>query len=270
MSTCLLTGAGSGIGRATAKAFHDAGWTVHATDVDADRLAELDCPTHEMDVTDGAEVGAVVDRVLGLEGGIDCLVNNAGVAQMGPVEDVPVDRVRRQFDVNVHGGIRCTQAVLPAMREAGGGTIVTVGSVQGRVSTPGWGAYTASKHALEGLTDVLRTEVAGAGVDVVLLEPAWVDTNFADAAADSLDGVARTDAYDDVYRSIEDGRLLDGGLLAVSPVRVGERIREVAETEDPKPGYTVGLPARLVLLTRLLPDRLQDATQRLAIRWFGR
>ncbi|WP_018257482.1 SDR family oxidoreductase [Halomicrobium katesii] len=272
MPTVLLTGAASGIGRATAESFLDNGWTVYATDIDADGLDELareGCHTEVLDVTDDAAVEAVVERVETDSGGIDCLVNNAGYGQMGPVEDVPIDRMRAQFDVNYWGAIRCTKAVLAGMRERGGGTVVTVASVMGQVASPGWGAYAGSKHALEGTSDALRVEVATEGIDVVLVEPAWVRTGFADRVHDRLAGFDRTGCYERIYESLEGNGVVGGGPLSVTPDRVANRIVAAAESSDPVARYTVGLGARAIVLSGLLPDAVRDYIQRLLIRRFS-
>lgn len=266
MKTVLVTGGASGIGRATARRFAAADWRVYATDVDADGLADLDgCRLTRLDVTDRTSVGAVADRIEREAGGLDCVVAAAGYGQLGPLEDLPVGRLRRQFDVNVHGTLRTVQATLPLLRGADG-TVVVLSSSHGRLTTPGWGAYAASKHAVEGLCDTLRMEVADQGVDVVLLEPAWVDTGFAGASDDSLTGFDRSSRYADVYDALDDGLLVDGGPLAVSPEAVARRVETIATTESPRARYTVGWPGRLVLATRWLPQPIQDWTQRVTVR----
>ena len=268
METLLVTGAASGIGNATVGEFAAAGWEVYATDVDEaglEPLADEGCRTRRMDVTDRDEIRATVTEIVEDAGGIDCLLNNAGYGQMGPVEDVPMERMRAQFDVNYWGPVRCVKAVLPVMREQGDGTIINVASVQGRVSSPGWGPYAGSKHALEGLSDSLRVEVADQGVDVVLLEPAWVSTGFADRVAESITGFDRTACYADVYDSLDGTDVVDGGPLTISPERVAATVLAIAESDDPDARYTVGLSATLVVLSRLLPDPIRDRTQNLMI-----
>jgi len=268
MPTALLTGAASGIGRATATTLADAGWDVYATDVDTDGLDDLTasgCQTAHVDVTDRSSIDAVVDRITAETGRLDCLINNAGYGQMGPVEDVPIERMQAQFDVNYWGPIRCCKAVLPVLREQGGGTIVNVASVQGRVASPGWGTYAGSKHALEGMSDSLRIEVARQGIDVVLLEPAWVETGFADGVAEWLTGFDRTDCYDRLYDALDGTDVVGGGPLSVSPDQVARKLLAIAEADDPKARYTVGLSGRFVLLGGLLPDRLYDRIQQFMI-----
>ena len=285
----LVTGAASGIGHATARRLSSAGWRVYATDVrhDADELAalaEAGCETARLDVTDPWAVRAVVDRIETEAGGIDCLVNNAGVGTWGPVEET-VDDARDVFDVNVHGTLAVTRAVLPGMRARNRGRIVTVTSVLGRTTPPGLGVYAASKHALESLTDALRREVRGFGVDVVAVQPGWVRTSFATHARGTDDGgngegssgnggEEPEQSSDDVagdrpaargsaaYRRVRalDERLgfLEGGRLAVEPERVAAVVREAAEADDPRTRYPVGTAARLLVATRLLPTPVVD------------
>jgi NAD(P)-dependent dehydrogenase (short-subunit alcohol dehydrogenase family) len=265
MPTALLTGAASGIGRATATALVDAGWDVYATDVDADGLDDLGprgCRTARVDVTDRSSIDAVVERITDETGRIDCLINNAGYGQMGPVEDVPIERMQAQFDVNYWGTIRCTKAVLPVMREQGDGTICNVSSVQGRVTSPGWGAYAGSKHALEGTSDALRVEVAEQGVDVVLVEPAWVETGFVGGVAERLTGFDRTDCYERLYDALDGTDVVDGGWLAIPPERVARQLVAIAEADDPDARYAVGLPGKFVVVAGLLPDWFADRVQR--------
>ncbi|MFB6150795.1 MAG: SDR family NAD(P)-dependent oxidoreductase [Haloarculaceae archaeon] len=268
--TALITGTSSGVGRATAAEFLRREWTVYATARDADDVADLadaGCKTAELDVTDGDAVERVVDRVLDETGRIDCLVNNAGYAQYGAIEDIPVDALGDQFDVNVYGPHRLTRAVLPSMRERGTGTVVNVSSVQGRIATAGGGAYAGSKHALEAMSDALRNEVDEHGVDVVLVEPGPVRTAFGDRADDQLARLERSGAYESLYALIEDTSVLaSGGDTGVHPSAVAAVVADAACTSDPDPRYPVGRTARLTLAARHLPDRWRDAAYRL-VRW---
>ncbi|WP_424019648.1 SDR family oxidoreductase [Halorientalis pallida] len=267
--TVLITGASSGIGRATAQTFDEEGWTVYATARDTDDiedLAEAGCETQELDVTEPEHVEAAVERVIEDAGRLDCLVNNAGYAQFGPLEDVPTDRVHDQFDVNVYGPHRLIREALPHMREQGEGTIVNVSSVAGRIATPGMGVYNGSKFALEGLTDALRGEVDDYGVDAVLIEPGPVDTNFDERADEELEnGTERSGAYDSIYAFYEEGQTFGGtSALAVPPTDVAETILEAACSPDPDPRYPVGQLAKYSSLLRFVPDRFRDGFYRLA------
>ncbi|WP_136718139.1 SDR family oxidoreductase [Halorientalis salina] len=269
--TVLITGSSSGIGRATAEAFLDADWTVYATARDTDDIADLaeaGAKTQELDVTDEDEIEAAVDRVIEDDDRLDCLVNNAGYGQFGAVEDVPVEELHAQFDVNVYGPHRLARAALPHMREQGEGTIVNISSVAGRISTPGMGVYSGSKFALEGISDALRSEVESHGVDVVLVEPGPVSTNFEDRANEQLDEAPeRSGAYDALYEFYEEQQTVGGAsALAVEPERVADVIVEAACSPNPDPRYPVGTFARIALLSRFAPDRIRDAVFRLANR----
>jgi len=256
--TVLVTGGSAGIGRATVERFLDDGWTVYATSRDPDGV-DLDCPVLELDVTDADAVRRVRDRVLEEAGGLDCLVNNAGYAQYGPVEDVPTDRLQAQFDVNVYGPHRLLRAFLPTMREQGSGTVVNVSSVSGRLATPGYGAYAGSKFALEALSDALRPELAPLGVDVVLVEPGPVATGFRERATDTLAETEHRPAYGWVYDFFEDREAVDlDAPLAVGPDDVAATVHDAASVSNPDARYPVGWQARLLLAGRLIPDRLRD------------
>jgi NAD(P)-dependent dehydrogenase (short-subunit alcohol dehydrogenase family) len=267
--TVLITGASSGIGRATARLFAEEGWTVYATAREESDVAGLDgCRTDTLDVTSGGDVDRVVDRAIDETGRVDCLVNSAGYGQYGPLEDVPTDHLHRQFDVNVYGPQRLTRAVLPHMRDRGAGTIVNLSSVSGRVATPGSGAYSASKFALEAMSDALRGEVDRFGVDVVVVEPGPVETDFRDRATEELGtGLERRPDYEWVYDLVEDAGLLAGGPpLAVPPEEVAAVVHDAASVTDPDPRYPVGRVAKYLLYTRFLPDRLRDGVYRLVGR----
>jgi NAD(P)-dependent dehydrogenase (short-subunit alcohol dehydrogenase family) len=262
--TALVTGSSSGIGRATVEALLDNEWRVYATARDPDDVADLgdrtDCVTARLDVTEGNNVEQVVARMIDEEGRIDCLVNNAGYGQFGPLEDVPVGRARRQYEVNVHGPHRLIRAVLPHMRERADGTIVNVSSVAGRVSFPGGGVYCGSKFALEAMSDALRAEVRSKGVDVVIVEPGPVSTNFTDRAETEVEGVERSGAYDSFYSAFSDASLFgDDGPTTVTPERVASDVLNAASATKPRARYPVGTPARLGVLGRFVPDQLRDS-----------
>jgi NAD(P)-dependent dehydrogenase (short-subunit alcohol dehydrogenase family) len=266
----LITGCSSGVGRATAEAFLEEEWTVYATarnPADVEALGERGCELATLDVTDDGDVERVVGRVLEEEGRLDCLVNNAGYAQFGAAEDVPLESVRRQFEVNTFGPHRLTREVLPHMRERGDGTVVNVSSAAGRLAFPGAGAYCGSKFALEAMTDALRAEVADLGVDAVLVEPGPVETQFDERAASELETLDRTDAYESLYDVYDDAGLVGGGgLAAVEPEAVADVVVNAASATQPRARYPVGPVGRLASLARLLPDGLRDAAFSLRAR----
>ena len=257
--TVLVTGCSSGIGRATVEAFREEGWTVYATARDTDDLSEFQgrdgCRVAELDVTVASDVDRVVERVIDETERIDCLVNNAGYGQLGPVEDVPTERVVRQYDVNLYGPLRLIRRVLPEMRRRGDGTIVNVTSVAARVPFPGGGVYAGSKAALSATGEALRAEVAAEGIDVVAVEPGPVETAFDDRATSETADLDRTAAYDGVYELFEDlDAVGGGGPLAVPPEAVATEICEAAVSTDPATRYPVGPVARAATFAGVLPQ----------------
>ncbi|WP_049921160.1 SDR family oxidoreductase [Halopiger djelfimassiliensis] len=272
--TVLITGCASGIGTETARAFDERGWTVYATDPDRDdleALAELGCETATLDVTDAEQVDTVVERIDDETGRLDCLVNNAGYGQIGPVEEVPTEAVERQFDVNTFGQHRLIRAALPIMRRQGHGRIVNISSVYGRTFFPGQGAYTASKWAIEGLSDALRVEVSDHGIDVVLIEPGPVETNFGNRALAETDRLEETGAYDWFYRLFDedryDRRFLDKAVGYIQPERVADVIVDAVHAKNPDARYVVGPWKYQLWLGSLVPtavrDRLFETVKRL-------
>jgi NADP-dependent 3-hydroxy acid dehydrogenase YdfG len=169
--TVLITGCSSGIGRATAQVLASNGFDVYATARRTESIADLEaagCKTLALDVTSEESMAAAVAAI---PQGIDALVNNAGIQEVGAIESVPMDRVRGLFETNVFGPVRLAQLVLPQMRERGAGTILTVGSMNGKFTWPGTGYYCGTKHALEAISDALRYETRPFGVRTVLVEP---------------------------------------------------------------------------------------------------
>jgi len=207
----LITGCSSGIGEATARRLAAGGWTVYATArrLEAiEHLKDAGCHTLALDVTDEASMRAAVEEVERTQGAVGVLVNNAGYSQGGAIEQVPLDAVRRQFETNVFGPIALTQLVLPGMREQRWGKVVNIGSMGGRLTFPGAGIYHATKYSLEAISDALRFEVRGFGVDVVLIEPGLITTEFAATAVAKAGetgeaGEAGKTAADDPYAEFD-------------------------------------------------------------------
>lgn len=269
MERCaLITGCSSGIGRATALAFIDEEWDVVATardEADVVDLADRGCVTAELDVTDPTAVHDVVESTVDKRGRIDCLVNNAGYSQVGALEDVPASRLHRQFDVNVYGPHRMTRAVLPHMRRREDGTIVNISSVQGRISLPGTGPYAASKFALEAMSDALRAEVDPHGIDVVVIEPGPVATEFKRRAGREVETIEHSHAYEDLYGLIEDWRAL-GDAGSVSPTTVADAIVNAASATDPEPRYVIGSIGAVGSIARFVPGSVRDSLYRLLLK----
>ena len=261
----LITGCSSGIGWATAERLARGGWTVYATARDVEAVAPLEalgCRLLPLDVTEEDSMRAAVEEVERMEGAVGVLVNNAGYSQSGAVEEVPMEKVRRQFETNVFGLVRLCQLALPGMRRQGFGRIVNLSSMGGRLTFPGGGFYHASKYAVEALSDALRFEVRGFGVEVVVVEPGLISTGFARTAVGSMGqgdgpyasfdaGVART-----TRENYERGPL---AALGGGPEAVAETIERAISAGRPRARYTVTPSARvLISARRLLPDRAWD------------
>lgn len=265
-STVLITGCSSGIGNATARAFVEAGWEVYATAPDPSALADLEaagCHTAKLDVTDPGDAEVVAERIVGEQGRIDCLVNNAGYGQLGPLEELSTELLREQFEVNCFGAHRIARAVLPHMREQGSGLIVNTSSVYGRTVMLGQGAYAGSKWALESLSDVLRVELSDHGIDVVAIEPGPVETDFGERALEEIGKLDRTGAYGWFYRLFDaekyDRRFIDRGIGYIQPEDVADVVVEIAESDDRPRRRIVGPWKYLVWLGYVVPDAVRDA-----------
>jgi NAD(P)-dependent dehydrogenase (short-subunit alcohol dehydrogenase family) len=264
----LITGCSSGIGRATAELLAREGWNVYATARKPETLAELEkhgCKTLALDVTDEASMAAAVRTVESAEGAVGVLINNAGYSQSGAVESVPIEQVRRQFETNVFGLIRMCQLVLPGMRGQHWGRIVNLSSMGGRLTFPGGGMYHATKYAVEAVSDALRFEVRGFGVEVIIVEPGLIVTNFGETAAGSVgDADGPYASFNrDVARATE--HVYKGPLskLGGGPEVVAKTIAGALNADRPKTRYPVTASARVMIgQRRLMPDRVWDLLMR--------
>ncbi len=261
----LITGCSTGIGRATALRLASAGWTVYATARQPSSLTELEaagCRIMALDVTDEASMEAAVAAV---EKPLGALVNNAGYSQSGALETLPMESVRRQFETNVFGLLRLTQLVLPQMREAGAGRIVNLSSMGGRLTFPGGGAYHATKYAVEALSDALRVEVAPFGIDVIVVEPGLIKTEFGETAASQVgDGEGPYAAFNASVASATRG-VYEGpaARLGGGPDDVAGAIQRALERRRAPTRVPVTASARLLMgLHAVLPDRLWDRAVR--------
>jgi NAD(P)-dependent dehydrogenase (short-subunit alcohol dehydrogenase family) len=264
----LITGCSTGIGRATAERLADAGHTVYATARRLEAIADLEqrgCRTLALDVTHEESMKAAVATVEEAEGAVGALVNNAGYSESGAVESLELDGVRSQFETNVFGLLRMCQLVLPGMRRQRSGRIVNISSMGGKLTFPGGGAYHATKYAVEALSDALRWEVAAFGVQVVIVEPGVILTDFGKTAVASMSD--RTDG-DDPYAefnaavgaTVED--TYSGGPLAKlggGPETVAKAIEKAITAKRPRTRYPVTPSAWLLMAQRkVMPDRLWD------------
>ena len=250
--TVLITGATGGVGRAVAARFLADGARVLAGYRDpsaAGPLAALGARPVRLDVTANSDPG--------FAGEVDVLVNTAGVSLGGPLEELPLDVLRRQLEVNVVGALRVVQQVVPGMRERGWGRIVNLSSVAGRITMPGMGAYAMSKHAVESMSEALRHELNPFGIRVSVIQPGGIDTAFADAERRNF----RHGRADGPYArfTAEVVERLSTNPLLLRPDHVARVVHRAATTRRPRPYYRVGTLAHMMLgLHQLLPDRLWD------------
>jgi NAD(P)-dependent dehydrogenase (short-subunit alcohol dehydrogenase family) len=282
MPTALITGASTGIGQATALHLAEAGWTVLAgvrNDEAAERLA-AQAPAGRvkpliLDVTDLQQIVQAAARVSELGGGgesspgrLDALVNNAGIGYGGPLELIPPDDLRKQFDVNVLGQVYVTQALLPALRAAHG-RIVFLSSVGGRVAMAFTAPYAASKHAIEAIGDALRVELATSNVQVALIEPGSVATPIWDKARETGDQLTVPPELQKEYGRVPEAMaktLAETARRGVPADQVAQTIERALTARRMKSRYVVGRDARAMMIARrLLPDHVFDRIARRAL-----
>ncbi len=267
----FVTGASSGIGADTARRLHERGFTVYAAArrVEAmHQLAQRGVHVFGMDLTDDASVTSGVAKIIAEAGRIDVLVNNAGYGSYGAVEDVPLDEARRQFEVNVFGLARLIQLVVPHMRTRGSGRIINVSSIGGKIYEPLGAWYHATKFAVEGFSDSLRIELRPFDIDVILIEPGPILTQWNPIARENMAKTSAGGAYAEraaaMAKVFED---VDAKGRSSKPVVVAEKIVKAATVKRPRARYPVGRSAGTIMRVRkILPDKAMDA---IIIRMFG-
>jgi len=255
----LVTGAAGGIGLLTARRLLKDGYTVWC--VDRDPLpAGLGGIPVQLDLNDGTGIAALAERIVAETGGVDVIVNNAGYGQYGPIEVVPMEAGRRQMEVNFFTPVRLVQLLAPSMRERGGGRIINISSVAGKVYSPLSGWYCASKFALEGISDCLRIELKPFNIRVSIIEPSPIRTAWSEGAKKSLLEASQGTAYEDFAQKAYG--LLQGatdGKAASGADAVVKAIMKAIHAKNPKPRYLAGKIARLSVVSKaMLGDRLFD------------
>ncbi len=264
----LITGASAGIGKAIVTKMLQEGWTVYGAARRLNQMEDLKqagAKTLFIDVTDEASMAKAVDAILEAEGRLDALVNNAGYGSYGALEDVPVDEARRQFEVNVFGLMRLTQLVLPTMRAARSGTIINISSMGGRIWMPIGGWYHATKHALEVLSDALRMEVEPFGVNVVVVQPGAIESEWSGISADNLEASSKNS----VYRFFTEpmARILRGYTSAAKPSVIADAVATALRVKKPRRRYRAPFDAKLyVRLHWLFPDSVWEMILKSRIR----
>ncbi len=272
----VVTGASTGIGAATARELSGRGFPVIAgvrRDSDAEALRAERIEPRKLDITDPTDVAALAERVAHDPAGrhLRALVNNAGIAVNAPVEALPIAEWRRQFEVNLFGHVAVTQALLPALL-ASSGTIVNISSIGGRVANATYGAYSASKFALEAVSDALRREVGPLGVRIVVVEPGAVVTEIWDRGLSHAEQLAASMTPDqhERYDALIGALTRQARQFArdgVQPAQAAQVIAKAITATKPRTRYTVGRDAAIgVRLARLAPDRLLDRMLRAALK----
>lgn len=270
VKVALVTGASSGIGMEAARRLKQAGFIVYGAARRIDRMRELEkdgVHTVALDVIDEKSVLECVRTIMEREGRIDILVNNAGYGSYGAIEDVPVSEAQAQFEVNLFGLARVTQAVLPAMRANGFGRIINISSMGGKIHTPFGGWYHATKFAVEGFSDCLRLEVERFGIDVVVIEPGGIKTEWGVIAADHLRKTSGHGAYAIDANKTADSMLktYQGNRLS-PPSVIADAIVGAATASKPRTRYAIGFGAKPILFARRwLSDRMFDKLMRRAL-----
>lgn len=259
----LITGASSGMGKVTAKTLITEGHIVYGAARRVEKmqdLVEMGGHAIAMDITDETQVQQAVDKILLEQGHIDVLINNAGYAVYGAVEQVSLDDARRQFEVNLFGLASLTQKILPHMRERGSGHIINITSIGGKVYTPLGAWYHATKHALEGWSDSLRVETAGFGIKVSIIEPGAIETEFSDVMTDPMLELSKDGPYEHIAKGIEVGnRKYYNGAPSNSPQVIADVIAKAVKSKNPKTRYAAGKLAKATLfMRRWMSDKAFD------------
>lgn len=259
----LVTGASSGIGAMIARELEKTGFIVYAAARRVEKMNELKSdriiPIY-LDVTNEESMTQCVDTILKESGRIDVLVNNAGYGSYGAIEDVPMEEARRQFDVNLFGMARLIQLVTPSMRENHYGKIVNISSMGGKIWTKFGGWYHATKFAVEGFSDCLRMELAPFGIDVVVVEPGGIKTDWGIIAANHLKETAKGGAYEVYANKAADGMIKNySGNRLTKPELIAKTVKKAVIKKRPHTRYLVGFMAKPMVLThKIFGDRVFD------------
>jgi NAD(P)-dependent dehydrogenase (short-subunit alcohol dehydrogenase family) len=277
--TVLITGATDGLGRAAALLLAEKGYRVFAAGRSAEKRAELDrlaanqklpLESLELDVCDDGSVNRAIQQVLQKAGNLDVLINNAGVGLMAVAEELKLDDLRRLYETNIFGLLRVTQAVLPHMRARKSGRVLMLSSVAGILTPPTYGAYSSSKHAVEALSNALRLELYPFNIDVILIEPGYIMTNFQQTAKDLAESYiegSTASPYAKIYEGAIAGATNSRRESKTTPEDCARVILYAIESGHPKARYTVTPLAKWAAFgRRVLPDTLMDSFLR---RKFG-
>ncbi|HAT55540.1 MAG TPA: short-chain dehydrogenase/reductase [Lactobacillus sp.] len=263
MKVILITGASSGIGYQTAQLLAQQGHKVYGAARRLDKIAPLQkdgvIPL-KLDVTDGDSIRAAVSTIITAEKRLDVVINNAGYGSYGAIEDVPLEEAKRQFDVNLFGVAQLTKIVLPYMRQQHSGRIINISSMGGRLTSYFGAWYHATKYAIEAFSDALRMETKAFGIDVALIEPGGIKTNWGIIAADHLVESSKDGVYAQAADKTAAGmRKQYSGNLMSSPKIVSNAISKAVNSRRPRVRYLIGFGAKpLTFMHTILPTRMFD------------
>jgi NAD(P)-dependent dehydrogenase (short-subunit alcohol dehydrogenase family) len=271
MKTVLVTGASAGIGKATVELFLQHGYKVYAAARRVEKMEDLKkagaIPV-QMDVTDNRSMEAGIEKINQESGGVDILINNAGYGSMGSVEEVSIEEAKRQFEVNIFGLARLTQLVTPHMREKKWGKIVNISSIGGKIYEPLGGWYHATKFALEGLSDCLRLELKGFGIDVIVVQPGPIRSEWGNIASDNLIKTSGNGPYKKIALGmINNFKNFYTEKRSSLPDEVARIILKSVLSCCPKTRYPAGKGAWLILLGRkLFSDKIFDKAMLMMVK----
>jgi NAD(P)-dependent dehydrogenase (short-subunit alcohol dehydrogenase family) len=253
----LITGGSSGIGKSIGEFLHQKGFTVYGTSRNPDRITDSVFPLLALDVRNVDTIKAAIAQVIARSGRIDVVINNAGVGITGPLEEIPTEEIKNNFDTNFFGPIEVMKAVLPQMRIQKSGLIINVTSIAGYMGLPYRSIYSASKGALELVTEALRMEVKSFGIQITNVAPGDFATNIASGRyhAPVVSGSAYEKVYGDMLKTMD--AHVDGGS---DPLQMAAAVYVIIENTNPKIHYKVGafMQKFSIVLKRILPDKMYE------------
>jgi short-subunit dehydrogenase len=256
----LITGASSGMGKDFSLRLLDEGYIVYGVARRIERMSDIEgAGGHiiKLDITDDSSIVATVDQIIKEQGRIDVLINNAGYGSYGAIEDVPIEEAKRQFEVNIFGLARLTQLVLPHMRKNNFGKIINISSIGGKLHGPLGGWYHATKFALEGLSDCLRFETKQFGIDVIVIEPGGVESEWGDIALNAAMERSGSTAYSETAKGFK--KIMETFKKQAPPKVITDLVMKALRAKNPKTRYSAGTAAKPMLFMRkILSDRMFD------------
>ena len=257
----LITGASSGMGKDFSLRLLDEGYIVYGVARRIERMSDIEGAgghTIKLDITDDSSIVATVEQIIEEQGRIDVLINNAGYGSYGSIEDVPIEEAKRQFEVNIFGLSRLTQLVLPHMRKNNFGKIINISSIGGKnMHSPLGGWYHATKYALEGLSDCLRFETKQFGIDVIIIEPGGIESEWGGIALNSAMERSGSTAYSETAKGFK--KIMETFKKQASPKVISDLVMKALRAKKPKTRYSAGTAAKPMLFMRkILSDRMLD------------